>query len=572
MTREEILEKLSTVTSQPGIYLWKNSNGNVIYVGKAKNLKKRMHQYFEGAENSYKTSKLVQEIADFDVFVVHNNKEALLLERHYIHKYNPEYNILLLDDKKYPYIKIELKNNQLDISLSRKVKVKDTNNLIHFGPFPNGYGATTILKLLQREAFFEKGLKIVNQDSSFWEEKFKKIKEILSFNKKYLKNLEQQMFDAAEKFQFEIAKDLRDSLNYLTKLNESQVVELKDFENIDVLAFKTVDNVIYLAMLFYRYGILINKDIQTISIAIDTKHTMEAFLNKYYQDNLIPKKIVVSEELTNYELNDEEISNRLIYPKSGIYKQIIDLAFLNLDDFYKSKHLEVKNKIDNAEKMLHSLSKYVPNIDLKNIVVFDNSNLNNSNPVGVAVVYTNGIKNKNFYRKYNHEINLTRQADVEYMKQTVTKYLKDLDKNITPSLIIADGGLPQVNEIRKILTFQNYNFPVIGLVKDERHRTRALIDLNLNEVEIAEKDLFAFLSEIQIEVDRFAKEHLRTRQKISSLEGKLQSIKGLGVVMENKLLAHFKTYSNIYNASLEELEKIIPKNIALKIYNKEYLK
>ncbi|WP_029512895.1 excinuclease ABC subunit UvrC [Mycoplasmopsis iners] len=571
-SNKSVLDKLKNVPGSPGIYLWKNHLGNVIYVGKAKNLKKRMSQYFEGALNSYKTTKLVDEIVDFDLFIVNNDKEALLLERQYIEKYNPIYNILLLDDKRYPYIKIELKSTGLEIGLSRKIKKQDHENLINFGPFPNGYGATTILKLLQREAFYENGLKVKGKNFDYWQNKFNEIKTILNFtNNHYLKELENKMLVAADNFQFEIAKDLRDSLKYLKKLNEKQVVELKNSKNLDVVAYKSENNILYLTILFYRYGILINKDNQNIPITVDEKHTFESFFEKYYQDKIIPSEIIVSESFINFQLENINPNFKFISPKIGIYKKILETAELNLAEFFKNENLLIQNKLLKSQNLLNKLKQYTNNIDLKNIVVFDNSNLNNTNPVGVAIVYSNGLKNKSAYRKYNHPISLNRQADVEYMKQSVFNYFSALDKNITPNLIIVDGGLQQVHEAKKTLRSLNLNIPIIGLVKDDRHRTRGLINLAEEEIKIKDQELFNFLAEIQIEVDRFAKEHLRKRQKITSLEGKLQKIKGLGDKMEQKLLLKFGTYNAIYNATLEELSEVVPKNIAEKIFNKEYL-
>ncbi|QSF13965.1 excinuclease ABC subunit UvrC [Mycoplasma sp. Mirounga ES2805-ORL] len=564
MTYEELIKKISTISTKPGVYIWKDSAGNILYVGKAKNLRKRMQQYFRGSVNSYMTSTLVKNIDSYEIFIVRNNKEALLLEKQYIDKYNPPYNLLLLDDRRYPYIKIELQK-KLNISLSRNLNKKENKHLFYFGPFPNGYGANVILKLLQREAFYEKGLVIKNNDYQFWLDKFNNIKSILKFNNvHYINELKNKMEQASELEQYEIALDLRNSINYLEKLREDQIIELKTFKNIDVIDFKYDDKTIYVTILFYRYGLLINKDNQQFSINGNLESTLENFIVKYYNSKLLPEQILVSNDFINLELNLPD-EFKIINPKIGPLKRALEVARLNLDYFYENKMSSKNNDIEKIHALLTTLKKYVPNNSLESILIFDNSNINNTNPVGVAVAYINGVKNKDLYRKFNLSINVSRLADVEYMKQTFTRYFTNEKLKKDFDLIIVDGGKAQIKEAKKVLNNLNFNIPIIGLVKDGNHKTRAIVDLSLEEREIKEKELFNFLSEIQIEVDRFAKSHLRNRQKIISLEGKLQSIKGLGPALENKLLNKFKTYSNIYNASEEELSEIVPKAVAKEI-------
>ncbi|WP_027120812.1 GIY-YIG nuclease family protein [Mycoplasmopsis lipofaciens] len=570
MNQKELIEKVKNVSSNSGIYLWKDSLGNVIYVGKAKNLKKRMIQYFEGSLNSYKTSKLVNEIADFEIFICRNNKEALLLEKHYIEKFNPEYNILLLDDKRYPYLKIELKRNSLDIALSRKVKKWKNNNVFYFGPFPNGYGASIVLKLIQREAYFKDGLKIQNSDYNFWKMQFLKIKNILSFQKtNYLQELKNKMLTAADNMQFEIALDLKKSIDYLTKLKEDQIVELQKLKNLDVLVYKVVDNIVYITILFYRSGMLINKDNQNIEINFELKETLSIFLEKYYSNKILPEELLVDKEFINLEINN---NFKLLNPKIGAYKKALDIAKLNLEDYVVNKHHSILNNLQHSKKMMTKLSTILKIENIESIIMFDNSNVNNYNPVGVAVVYLKGQKHKELYKKFNLTADKTRLADVEYMKQSVTRYFTNESTRKNFDLIIVDGGIAQVHEVKNIIKNLKLNIKTIGLVKDEYHKTKSLIDLWENNINIEDKELLNFLAEIQIEVDRFAKSHLRKRQRITSMEGKLQQIKGLGIVMENKLLAHFKNYNAIYNATLEELNKIVPKKIAEQIFEKKYLK
>ncbi|NLS34496.1 excinuclease ABC subunit C [Mycoplasma agalactiae] len=570
MDKNEIILKLKNTSTSPGVYLWKDAKQNVLYVGKAKNLRKRLLQYFDGAINSYKTSKLMSLVADFEVYICKTNKEALLLEKAMVDRFNPEFNILLLDDRKYPYLKVQLLKDSLLITLSRKVNTKYTKNTLYYGPFPSGYGAKPILKLLQHEALYESGLLIKNNDSSFWVNQFAKIKEILSFkNNNYLNELTNKMHTAANNMQFELALFLRDGLTYLKKLKESQIIELSQYKNIDVFAYKTDEKLIYATVLFYRYGVLISKVNLTIPLGISIDESIRVFFEQFYADKILPDNFIVQEKILKYDLNLSS-DYKFISPKIGTNKKVLDLALLNLNDYYEKEHLIMQNQLEKADSMLSSLNKYLNLPKLKNIVIFDNSNINNINPVGVAIVYTNGIKSKSLYRKFNLEALSYRSADVDYIRQSITKFFNS-DKNTKDfDLIITDGGLQQVNEAKKTLKVLGINIPVIGLVKNEYHKTRALIDLNLNEIYVNDLELHNYLAQIQIEVDRFAKSHFRNRQKISSLEGKLRNIKGLGHNMEQKLLNHFKSYAKIYDASVEELAKIVPFNIAKSIKNKDY--
>ncbi|MGV2393459.1 UNVERIFIED_CONTAM: UvrB/UvrC motif-containing protein [Campylobacter lari] len=469
-----------------------------------------------------------------------------------------------MDDKKYPYIKIQLLNKGLNISLSRNIKDKKINTY-YYGPFPAGYGAGIILKLLQREAFFENGLIVKNDDPSFWKAKFEKIKDILSFkNSSYLSELKKKMFEAAENMQFEIALDIKNSLNYLLKLKEDQIIELSTKNNIDVIVYEVIDENVYLTVLYYRFGILINKENLTLSLKISLEETLRYFFENFYLNKIKPDIIYANEKLEKINLNLDESFN-IIYPKIGANKKVLDLAEVNLENYIKNEVINKQNDQLFIKNNLEKLSKLTTNKTLNNIVIFDNSNLNNSNPVGVAVVYTNGIKNKSLYRKFNLDINTTRHADVEYMKQNVTRFFTSDNNSKDFDLIIVDGGLAQINEAESAINELGLNIPVIGLSKNDFHKTDALITLQKEIIKLKRDAFYNFLAEMQMEVDRFAKQHLRKRHKITSLEGSLTKIKGLGQVYEAKLLNHFKNYSNIYNASIEELSKIVPSNIAKKI-------
>ncbi|WP_051630135.1 excinuclease ABC subunit UvrC [Mycoplasma simbae] len=565
-----IQQKLSQVPKKPGVYLWKDAHNQIIYVGKAKNLNSRMHQYFEGSINSYKTHAMVQKIADFEIFITRNDREALLLERQYIEKYNPEYNILLLDDKRYPYIKVELTAKDLKVEIVRRItKKKVKQQVFYFGPFPVSYGAGVILKLLQREAFYQNGLKIQSNDIEFWKQKYNHLKSIVSFQNKYILDLKEKMLQASANLQFEIALDIKNCLQYLEKIKQDQVIELQEFENVDVFACKFTENTLLATVLFYRHGNLIGKDNISVGMQIDQAETLNNFFLKYYVNKAIPNSIIVNSNLAQFELQaDSELP--IVYAKTSKQIKAQEICELNLNEFINNEAKFMANSEQKAFENLKLLSAYTNSI-CTNIVAFDNSNYANTNPVGVAITYTNGIKNKFYYRKFNHQLDQSRMADVEYMRQSALKYFSNLETNLYPDLIIADGSYPQINEIKNVLQELNLDIKIIGLVKNNYHKTSKIIDVNGKLRTIEPQNLKNFLTQIQVEVDRFAKSVFHQNKKISSLEGKLQRIKGLGPSLEDKLLKYFKTYNNIYNATLEELEKVVPKNIAIKIVEKEYL-
>ncbi|WP_406615840.1 GIY-YIG nuclease family protein [Mycoplasmopsis hyopharyngis] len=559
---EEILKKLEDVPTTPGVYLWKDINNRIIYIGKAINLKNRMLQYFKGAINSYKTKKLVSEIANFDFIICKNNKEALLLEKNLIERHNPEYNILLLDDRGYPYIKMKL-DKKIELSYTKRINHHKSPNEIFYGPFPNTYGASAIFKLLQREIFFDKGLPIKNVEPEYWTKAWEKVKSILSFNNNsYINSLKDKMLEAADNLQFELALDIKKTLEFLQKMKEQQIVELKNSKNLDAFVFKVIDNTVHILFSFYRWGILINQDYHVIDIHIDLENTILDFLNLYYKNKIIPDIILVPNEFKNMDI-ELSANLKIFKPQIGNNKKIIDSTFENLLAHIQKN--DYKNKIDTNLEVLQEIQQFYKLPKMNKIVIFDNSHLGNSDSVGVAITYLNGNKAKHLYKKFNHNLNFEhRKADVEYMKDSIERFFNH-EENLDYDLIIVDGGIAQVHETKNILKSKNIDIGVIGLVKDDNHRTKRIIDLQEKIHTIKNKKWLNFLAQIQIEVDRFAKSHFRNKHKISSLEGSLTKIKGIGLKIEKKLLDHFKTYSSIYNATEQELKPFVSEKIIQEI-------
>ncbi len=549
------IEKLKNVPSNPGVYVWKDKFENVIYVGKAKNLKKRMTQYFKGMNNSYKTPKLVSEISFFEYFIVNNEQEALILERNLINKYKPKYNIKLTDDKRYPYIEVTLKD-KVEIRMIYRYS-PHKKNAAYYGPFPNGYGARSMIKLLDRLIIYKDGLPNQNKSREYWEKQFKFAKELLSSGSiSLLKYLNDKMIIAAENEQYEIAQDIKESINALSFYSQSQTVELQNNKNIDVIAFVEKDGYLSIQMFFYRKGLLLSKNERVIEITNSKKESIEQFISQYYGINLKPD-LIISNEVFDSQIKVQQ-------PQKGNLKKIINNAVKNASDNIEIKLAEFVRNEELTVGAMRELEKVLGLKNINHILMIDNSNTNNTNPVSAIISYRNGIKQKKEYRKYSLVLN-DRLADVDYMNQGVKKYFEK-NKDVKPDLFIVDGGIAQVNEVKKIIP----HLKVIGLVKNDKHVTDAIINTDGKRIEIKSKILLNFLRGMQQEVDRFAKFAHTSRRDKASLEGILSSIPGIGLKTESRLLEEFKTYAAIYNAPNEKLEKIVSKKIAVII--KETLK
>lgn len=550
MTEKSLFDvlKLKTLPPSPGVYLWKDQDNNVIYVGKANNIRLRTQQYFKGVRNSFKTAALVANIADIDYILTKTERQALILERNLIEKYDPKFNIKLTDDKHYPYLCLKL-TKKLEISLVYKVKTQGDAATIYYGPFPTGYGGRRIVNLLNRIFTYQQGLPIKRASLEFWTHQFQIVKKLLGGQKKVLlKTLEHQMLEAAEKQHFEIAHDIKETIKAFQTFEVDTVVNLKNAHNIDVLGFVVQNNFIFLTMLFYRQGFLLTKINKIIEITSDVKDTIRQFVSQYYEINLKPDYVVTN-------LLFETVDLKVIIPRKGQNKQILNLALKNIELNFEHQLATHVHKSWVIKDALESLKQLLKLEKTDHIMIVDSSHTNNTLPVSVLLTYRNGIKNFREYRKYNLKA-MDRHADVDYLKQALTKHFIE-KMHSQPDLLIVDGGKAQLNEAYKLLP----KFTIVGLVKDDHHQTKGLINQSGQFVNINNQSLFNFLNKMQIEVDRYART-FHQRKRFATLEGVLLTIPGIGKVTEQKLLNHFKSYANIYNASIAELQKVIPRHLA----------
>lgn len=552
MNNKITISSIQNVPTKPGVYFWKNEYGLTLYVGKAKNLKKRMTQYIQGSVNSYKTQKMMQLISKFDYLIASSEKEAFLLERHYISKLKPSHNIKLKDDKKYPYIKIQLQKKQLKIHLVFRIVEKNPKT-IYFGPFPSGYGARKMSNFLNRIAVYKKGLPFASTDEHHWEQKFKEVQSLIFAKKSLIKILKTKMEEAVQKLQFEIAQDIKETLNAIRCLDQKQIAEINDFSSIDVISTFKKSDWLSITQFFYRQGTFLVSKNNIVEIITTEEDALRQFVAQYYNTNMTPN-ILLTNKLFESDLN-------IVIPHKGIKKQIVKIAYLNARDHIENNLNDFIEKQKLILQAIQKLSNLLKLKKLDHILMIDNSSFGRQNLVSTIVSYRNGFKFKSEYKKY--KLDPAQQlSDTNYMKQTSKRYFSN-KLNPIPSLFIVDGGIAQIHAFQK---YAPKNLKVVGLVKDDKHQTKNLIDDDGKHILLEDLNLFNFLKGIQIEVDRFAKSFFRQRAIKNSLQGKLKLIKGIGAATEKNLLNHFKTYAAIYNAPISELEKIVSSKMASIIY------
>ena len=557
---------LEEIPQNSGVYFWKDQKGSILYIGKAKNINKRINEYLEGALNSYKTKKMMSKVASLDFIVTKNEKEALLLEQELIKKHHPYYNILLLDDKKYPFIVVSLKKHKLEIAT--RFYYKQTKNSFYYGPLPTGYGSKVLKNFLIRECLFKDGLPIENNSISFWKEQYNYAKLILSSSNQFiLKKLKHQLNWAIENEQFEIAKEIHETLTYLDKKNQvKQAIDFGNNENFDVIVFDVVQEYLLIVIHHFVNGIFNLQEEFIIEIKTGlVDETMIEFINQFYQIRNQVKKIITNQNLEQWKIST---SLNLVRPQKGKYFQALNNALDNLKLNQDLKISTYKNQVEKITKAKIFLDQ-ICNQEIKNFLMVDNSNFANNDIVSVFIYYKNFQPFHGNYRKYFLKTKLKNKSDVSYMEQGLRKYFKqDPDFFNDLDLLIVDGGVAQINTAKQVLKELNLNLRIVGLVKNNQHKTDHLLTSDKKKYYFNDLDVYNFFSKLQIEVDEFAKNYHREKRLQNSLSRTLVSIDGIGLKTETKLLNHFKTYTNIFNATEAELKKIVSEKIALKIIEK----
>ena len=567
-------EELSLVPHLPGCYLMKNKDNIVIYVGKSKNLKNRLSSYFQ-REHTGKTMMLVREIDHFEYIVTNTEMESLLLEINLIKKYNPKYNILYRDDKSYPYI--ELTNDKVPtLRIIRRINVKKVKNNL-FGPYPNVGAARKVVEILNRIYPLRKCKTYEKRECLYYHigqclgycthdvepDKIKEMKsEIISFlngNTKVLTDrITEKMKIFSDNLDYEKALEYKELLNYINITTEKQKVDLDNSVNIDVASYYTKDNYISIQILFIRGGKLLDRN-RNIFPMIDTEEEeFSRYLSEFYNKNVsMPKEVLVPDNL-NKEVFEEVFKIKFMTPIKGEKKKILDLAYDNARIYYEEQMTYIKRDEDKITNALEELKDKLKLDSVDRIELFDNSNLFGTFNVSGMVVFVDGKPSKNDYRKF--KITNDKNDDYGTMREVIyRRYFRVLkDGLVKPSLVIVDGGLGQ-------------NIPVCGLKKDDKHATNVLLGFDpVVEIPIDKRsDLFLLLTKMQTEVHNFTISYHKQIRSKGALSTVLDNIEGIGEVRKNKLLKKYKTISKMKEASLEELEEILPKDTAITF--KEFL-
>ncbi|NBI28855.1 excinuclease ABC subunit UvrC [Chengkuizengella marina] len=580
---EKIKHKLSLLPDQPGCYLMKNENGDIIYVGKAKVLKNRVRSYFTGSHDA-KTQKLVSLIEDFEYIVTSSNKEALILECNLIKEHHPRYNVILKDDKTYPYIKIT-NDTHPRLEVTRKV-IK--NNGKYFGPYPSAFAAQQTKKLLDRLYPLRKCKTIPDKvclyyhlgqcvapceyevDQKQYEEMVQEITKFLNGGHEQIKvELIKQMHDAAEQLQFEKAKEFRDQIKHIEVLMEQQKITMKDNIDRDIFGFAVDKGWMCVQILYVRQGKMIERHASRFPYYGEAYEDFISFITQYYSENpALPKEIVLpSHDDKDAEEKDsikEDLQSwlkvKVHLPKRGLKKQAVLMANDNAKIALEEKFKLIERDEERTIKAVENLGKWLGTEPVHRIEAFDNSNIQGANPVSAMVVFVDGKPERKEYRKYKIKT-VKGPDDYGSMREVVRRrYERVLKENLPlPDLIIVDGGKGQISAAIEILEDELGLFiPVCGLVKDEKHKTAQLMVGNPPEVIPIPRDQqeFYLLQRIQEEVHRFAITFHRQSRSKSMVASQLDSIPGVGEKRRKKLLKHFGSLKKIREASIEDFKPL----------------
>lgn len=585
---DRLKEKLSVLPEQPGCYLMKDKHGTVIYVGKAKSLKARVRSYFTGTHDG-KTQRLVEEIADFEYIVTSSNAEALILEMNLIKKHDPKYNVMLKDDKSYPFIKITAEQHPR-LLITRKVK-KDGGK--YFGPYPNVQAANETKKLLDRLYPLRKCSTLPSRACLYYhmgqclapcvnpvsdEQNKAMVEQIVRFlNGGYedvKRELAEKMHEAAEALEFERAKEYRDQIAAIEMTMEKQKMMFNDFIDRDVFGYAYDKGWMCVQVFFLRQGKLIERDVSIFPLYQDPDEEMLTFLGQFYAKahHLKPKEVVLPSDIDG-ELARELLGVAVVQPKKGKKKELVELASQNAAIALKEQFYFIERDEERTIKAIERLGERLGIPAPRRIEAFDNSNIYGADPVSALVVFLDGKPAKKEYRKYKVKT-VAGPNDYETMREVVRRrYTRVLKEGLPlPDLIIIDGGKGHLSAVRDVLENElGLDVPLAGLAKDEKHRTSELLVGDPPTVVPLDRQSqeFYLLQRIQDEVHRFAVTfHRQARQK-TMFHSVLDDIPGVGKKRKKALLNYFGSVKKMKEATVEELQQAnIPRAVAEKIYEK----
>ena len=573
--QERIEAKLKLLPDLPGCYLMKDAADQILYVGKAKNLKNRVRSYFRGAHDT-KTTKLVSEIDHFETIITNSNKEALLLEINLIQQYKPPFNIRLKEGTMYPYLKITKERHPQLIITSNVTK----DGGLYFGPFPNVGAATQTQQLLHRVYplrrcgknekracfYYHLGQCIGPCDhevtKDMYQQQIQKIKQFFNGDiQPIMTQLKDKMQAAAERLDFEQAADYRDQLQYIETTIERQIIMSQDYDNTDVFAYDFQRGWISIQVFMLRQGSILKREAAIYPAYTDPDEELTTFIARFYQEenHLLPKAILVPEDVDK-DLLSQVISVPISTPQRGKKKSMLDLCAKNsqlaLNERLNLLDIQAQQTRGVSEDLAVALG-----IPLAyHIEAFDHSNISGTGLVSGMVVYKEGKPDRKSYRKFKiKESNQTNEFahTQEVIRRRYSRLLRE--EQPLPNLILMDGGKVQIRAARQVIEEElGLSIPVAGMVKDDKHRTASL--MNGYSEEVVELDrqspVFHYIQRIQEEVHRYAISYHRQVRSKQQFASKLDAIPGVGKVTRTKLLKHFKSLKAMKEASIEDYAKL----------------
>ena len=577
-----IKSKLELLPTSPGCYIHKDKNGTIIYVGKAKNLRNRVRSYFRGSHDT-KTEALVSEIVDFEFIVTESNIEALLLEINLIKENKPKYNIMLKDDKSYPFIKIT-NERYPRLIITRQVK-KDGG--LYFGPYPNVGAANEIKRLLDRIFPFRKCTNppskvcfyyhlgqcmahtVCHKDEAYFKGMAQEVSDFLKGqDDKIIDELKLKMNTAAQNMEFERAAEYRDLIQAIGTLRTKQRVMAKDLQNRDVFGYYVDKGWMCVQVFFVRQGKLIERDVNLFPYYNDPDEDFLTYVGQFYQEksHLIPNEILIPQDI------DEEavkalVDTKVLKPQRGEKKQLVNLAIKNARVSLEQKFNLLEKSMEKTQGAIENLGKLLQIPTPVRIESFDNSNIMGTSPVSAMVVFVNGKPSKKDYRKYKIKT-VVGPDDYASMREVIRRrYSRVMRDGLTPpDLIVIDGGQGQVNVAKQVIQEElGLDIPIAGLQKNDKHQTHELLfgdPLQVIELSRTSQEFF-LLQRIQDEVHRFAITFHRQLRSKNSFSSQLDGIEGLGPKRKQLLMKHFKSLTKIKEATVDEIVTVgIPRAVA----------
>ena len=577
-----VIDKLKLVPHKPGCYLMKNKDGVIIYVGKAKDLRNRLNSYFHSSHTG-KTARLVSEIADFDYIVVSSETESLILEINLIKKHDPKYNILLRDDKSYPYIELTEESVPRLLVVRNVHKKKKKTRL--FGPYPNVYAARKVVNLLNRLyplrkcrtyqkrpcLYFHIGQCLGYCTNNVSKEKVEKMeKDIVSFLKGnheiVTDKLKEEIQKESDALHFEKALELKNLLDDINVILVKQKIEVSDNVDRDIFGYFSDGNYLSVFVLFVRGSKISGHHHQIIPLIDEEGEELTRYIAKFYDKALIPKEILVP-NIVDSDLLSDYFKVKVKIPEKGVKKKLVDMAS---DNAKKQLEDEIELVIKNEEKTIKANEELreVLGLDkLDRIELFDNAHLFGTYNVSGMVVFIDGMPAKNEYRKF--KISVDKNDDYGTMREVVyRRYFRVLKDNLVrPDLIIVDGGIGQMNVAKEVLDSLGININLVGLKKDDKHSTNALVTFD-GEIPVEKRsNLFHYLERMQDEVHNFTinyHKQIRSKGLYASI---LDDIPGIGTERKKALLKKYKTVENMRKQSVEELSTVLPHKVAEELKN-----